>query len=322
MKIKRKGIVAALFIVIFIYLIALSKNLFIKSLVTQAATQITGADVRIKGLSFDILGSDIRIIGLKMYNPKGFPREILLDIPKVEVEYDLSALLKKRLHLTSAEINLKELVVVKDKEGKLNINSLKFMLKKAEKEAPVKQETQKNVPMHIDVLKLNIGRVIHKDFSIGEKPQVVVYDINIDKTYKNITNATQLITLMLTASLESTAIKGAQVYGIEAMAGIAVLPLGVASILTGKDSAESDFAATPERAYKASLNAMDGVGDIIKADEHAGYIKGQTQGAGVVIRISQKPGKKVNISVSARKYILPKPKIAEGVLYEISQKLK
>lgn len=291
-------------------------------MVAAGATQLTGAAVRIDGLSFDIFNSSIHINGFKMYNPAGFPKEILTDIPKIEVEYDLSALLKKRLHLPWVEIDLKEVVVIKNKEGRLNVNSLKFAQKKEQLQAQAKQKKQKIIPMHIDLLRLNIGKVIHKDLSRGEKPSVEVYNINIKKTYKNITGATQLVTLMLAASLEQTVIKGAEIYGIAAVVGVAVLPVGVASVFIGQDSAKADFDTNYERAYKVSLEALDELGDIIKTDERAGSIKGQIHGIEVVIKISKNTEKKIDIAVSARKYMLPKPNIAEGVLYEISQKLK
>ena len=317
---KKNKIIIAVFIIAFVYSVSLFKDTLIKSVVTAAAVQVTGAEVRIDSFSFDILDSSIHIRGLKIYNPAGFPREILIDIPRIEVQYDLSALLKKELHLPEAEIDLKEVAVIKNKEGQLNVNSLKFS-KKEEPKAREKQP-EKAMPMQIDLLKLNIGRVIHEDFSVGEKPSVQVYNININKTYKNITSATQLASLILAESLRSTAIKGAEVYGVAALAGVAVLPVGVASVFMGQDSAKADFDTNYERAYKASLEAMDELGDIVKADKNTGYIKGQTQGIEVVIRIVETTARKAAITVSARKYMLPKPKTAEGVLYQISQKLK
>lgn len=322
MKIKKDKIIIAVFIIAFIYSVSLFKNILIKSIVTAGATQVTGADVKIKDLSFDILDSSIHINGFQMYNPVGFPKEILIDIPKIQVEYDLSALLKKQLHLPWVEIDLKEIAVIKNRQGRLNVNSLKFAQKKEEPQAPAKQETQKTIPMHIDLLKLNIGRVIHKDFSVGEKPSVEVYNINIKKTYKNITGVTQLVTLVLAESFKLTTIKGAEVYGVATLVGVAALPVGVASVLISRDSAKADFDTNYGQAFRVSLEAMDDLGDIIKAAEQAGYIKGQIHGIEVVIKISKNTERKINIAVSARKYMLPKPNIAEGVLYEISQKLK
>lgn len=322
MKIKKRKVITGIFIIVFIYLIALFKNILIKSIVTAGATQVTGAAVRIEDLSFDIFDSSIHINGFKMYNPAGFPKEIFIDIPKIQVEYDLSALLKKNLHLPWVEIDLKEVSVIKNKEGRLNVNSLKFAREKEKPQLPDKQETQKIIPMHIELLKLNIGRVIHEDFSRGEKPFIEVYDININKTYKNITSVAQLITLILTESLKLTAIKGAEIYGVAAVVGVAALPVGVASVLIGHDSAKADFQTNYERAYKVSLEATDKLGDIVKSDERAGNIKGRIQGTEVVIKISKDTEKKINIVVSARKYMLPKPEIAEGLLYEITQNLK
>ncbi|MFH1269661.1 MAG: hypothetical protein ABIH75_01200 [Candidatus Omnitrophota bacterium] len=322
MKNKRRKFIIAFIIAGIIYSAVLYKNILIKSFVIAGVTQLAGAQVRIDGLSFDILDSSVHIKGFKMYNPEGFPKDVFIDIPKIEVEYDLSALLKKNLHLVSAKIILKEVVVIKDKEGKLNVNSLKFTQKKEGQQVEPKQGARKAMPMRIDLLKLEIGRLIHKDLSRGDKPVVEVYDINIKKTYKNISGATQLITLILAESLKPAAIKGAQIYGVTALAGVAALPVGVASALISQDTTRAVFQTNYERAYKASLEATDELGDIIETNERQGYIKGRIQGTEVIVKIYKKAENNTDIVVSARKYIFPRLKTAEGLLYEISQKVK
>ncbi|MFA5356649.1 MAG: hypothetical protein WC301_04520 [Candidatus Omnitrophota bacterium] len=317
----RKFIVAAI-IISAIYSALAYKDILIRSFVATTATQIIGANVTIQGLSFDMLDSSIHIKGLKVYNPEGFPREVFLDIPKIEVEYDLSALLKKDLHLVSAEIVLKEIVVIKDKQGRLNVNALKTDQKKKGLQDEAGPGTRKVMPMRIDFLKLDIGRLVNKDLSRGDKPVLHAYNINIKKAYKNITGVRQLMNLMLVESLKPAAIKGAQIYGVTALAGAVALPVGVASALIIQDSAKAVFEVSYEKAYQVSLDAADELGDIIKADQRQGYIKCRIQGIDVVVRVSKGPDNRINISVSARKYIFPRLKTAEGLLYEISRKLK
>ena len=42
----------------------------------------------------------------------------------------------------------------------------------------------------------------------------------------------------------------------------------------------------------------------------------------VIIKIAAKTDKAVEITVSARKYLIPQPQLAAGILYQISEKLK
>ena len=45
-------------------------------------------------------------------------------------------------------------------------------------------------------------------------------------------------------------------------------------------------------------------------------------GADVLIKLENTPARKIKVVVSARQYMLPKPEIAGGVLYQIGEKLK
>jgi hypothetical protein len=93
-------------------------------------------------------------------------------------------------------------------------------------------------------------------------------------------------------------------------------------VLTGRDGAKADFTTDTRKAFASSLEALDELGDIVKRDEKRGAIKGNIHGIEVIIKISHILDKKVTIAVSARKYLIPKPHIAEGLLYQISEKLK
>ncbi|MDD4939528.1 MAG: hypothetical protein PHI60_05160, partial [Candidatus Omnitrophica bacterium] len=98
MKFKKRKLITALLITLLLLL--LLKDAVIKTIVTAGLTQLTGAPVHIRTFSINFLSSSILAKGLKVYNPAGFPPgEILADIPNIELEYDRSALFKRRLHL-------------------------------------------------------------------------------------------------------------------------------------------------------------------------------------------------------------------------------
>ena len=64
--------------------------------------------------------------------PEGFPEESLISISFMEVQYDRSALMKKSVHITSLILHIDQVGIVKNKEGKLNVDSLKFIEKTKE----------------------------------------------------------------------------------------------------------------------------------------------------------------------------------------------
>jgi uncharacterized protein involved in outer membrane biogenesis len=296
---------------IFLVCITIFKNLIIKSVVTTAASRITGAPVHIDGFSLNILSSTIHISGFKMYNPSGFPEGILVSCPKIKAIYDRAALFKQKRHFLLVEIELKEMGLTKNKEGKLNVDSLKIARQ---------PKSSSSTPMQIDLLTLSIGRIVYKDYTIGTEPRVRVYDVNRYKSYKGIPTAQQLALLVLAEPMKAAAIKNAEIYGVAMLAGVAVLPVGVVATFIGKDSVRQIIDVSFEYAYEVSLEVVKRMGRLTKDDAPNGAIKANINGAMVALQLRKKADKKTEITISARKYMLPKPDAAGGVLYQILDK--
>ena len=166
---KKKQLIFCSIILCFLVL-AVIKDQAVKITVGLAAKKILGTDVAIGGLSLGIFRPRIVIKDLKVYNPQGFPKAALIDIPRISVEYDLPALLQKKVYLKRLELNLKNIIVLKNKDGKLNIDSLKVSEKE---DKPVKKQSA--MPFKIDYLVLTVGQVVYKDYSAGEKPRIDNY---------------------------------------------------------------------------------------------------------------------------------------------------
>ncbi|MGA2775658.1 MAG: AsmA family protein [Candidatus Omnitrophota bacterium] len=314
----KKILVVLIVIIIAFFTIGILKDQIIKSVVTVVATQVTGAPVHIDGFSLGLFKHSIRISASRMFNPSGFPRGILVDLPRINVDYDLSALLRKKLHLFNVEVELKEMDLVRNKEGKLNVDALKVVEEGKNKQG----KPSGQMPLQIDMLKLGMGRIILKDYSSEKEPVVKVYDIKLHKGYKNITSTQQLTALILTEPMKAAGIQGAQIYGVAMLAGVAVFPVALAATFTGKDSAAQDFAVDFDKVYNTSLAVLRRMGKVAKEDRNKGMINAEVNSAKVELRVNKKVGNKTEVFVSARRYLLPRPEVAGGILYEISEKLK
>lgn len=313
-----------IFAVILVVLLVLSglKNQIVKSTIAAGVATVTGAPAHIDSVSLGILKQSIDIKGFKLYNPKGFPNEILLDIPTIKINYDLGALLQKKLHMKTVEVDLKEMGVIKNKEGKLNVDSLKVVEQQKEAQ-PKEKKTQEMMPMQIDELVLSIGKVVSRDYTVGPQGSVQVFDVGIKrKTYKNITTAQQLISLILIESMKPTAIKSAKVYALNTIMGVGFLPAGVALTLAGKDYTQQDFDSSFEKVYDASLSIAQKMGKVTQENKEGGMIKALVNKNDVTIKIKKLTEKSTQLTVSARRLLLPKPDVAGGVLLEISERLK
>jgi hypothetical protein len=312
-----------IFIVVLICLsvIVILKDQIIKSVVSIAATKITGAKVEIGGFSLGILTQSVRIRDFKMYNPAGFPSGTIIDLPKVVVSCDLLSLLKGKLHLPLVEVELKELGLVKNTQGKLNVDALKVSQQQEPRKAQEKRPS-KPLAMQIDQLNLQMGRIVSKDYTVGKEPAVQVYDINFKKSYQNITSAQQLAVLILAESMKQAGIKGAAIYGVSVLAGLAVFPAAIAATFIGKDSMQQNLKVAASSLYDTSLSVLKRIGKIIKEDKPAVVIAAEVNGARVTVKLKQVSASSTQITISARKLGLPKPETASGVFYQISQEIK
>ena len=89
-------------------------------------------------------------------------------MPEIYVKYDLPAIMGGTIHLPEVRIALDEFMVVKNEKGELNLNSLK-VVQAQKKGSAEKEETKTGARMpkiQIDTLKLKIGKVIYKDYSV------------------------------------------------------------------------------------------------------------------------------------------------------------
>ena len=231
----KKILVIVLLVIAGLVVLSVVKDQALSSLISYSATKSTGARVQMGGFSLSIFKQAVKISNLTIDQPNGFGRGRLADIPLAYVKADIFASLGGKLHIPEAEFEIKELVLVKNKEGKMNVDSLSVAQKKEEKPAAEKQSGKK-VSFAIDLLKLKIGRVISKDYSTADQPVIKVYEVGLNKSYKNINSQRQLIALIITEPMKAAGIRGAAIYGVSALTGVAALPVAAAFTLFGRDS--------------------------------------------------------------------------------------
>lgn len=316
----RKKIMIVILAVVFLFGFCLVRDFFIKSLVGTIAASVTGAPTRVGGLSLSVIMQSVKISNFRMYNPEGFPREILVDIPRMGVACNLWALIFGKIHIRHLDLQIKEIGVVKNKEGRLNVDSLKISeAKPAEKE---KKKPGRQLAMRIDTVSLGMGRVVSRDYSVEGQPVVKVYDINLNKTYTNINSAQQLAALMISEPLKAAGIQGLKTYGASMLTGAAALPVAAALAFTDKDYVRETFSVTMERAYDAGLQAVKMAGNIIKEDKAGGIISAEVNGARVTFKLKKLSERSTEVTISARKSWLPQPETAAGIMYQLNKQLK
>ncbi len=192
-------------VVLIILGLFLFKNTIAKFTVSKGVNFITGLKLDIEEMKVGIFNTSVDIQGMKLYNPPNFTENLMVDMPQIYVDYDLKSLVKGKIHLENLKIDLRELIVVKNQDGELNLNSLK-VVKETKKEEPAEKKESQKREFQIDTLNLKIGKVIYKDYTNRETPSIREFNINIDKKYSNITDPYGLGSIIIVQALMNTTI--------------------------------------------------------------------------------------------------------------------
>lgn len=187
-----------------VFAIGLAKDMIIKGVVEGAVRQKTGFPLNIKSFRLGVLRSFVDIRGLELRNPSKFSERHMIDAPEIYVDYKIGSFLKGRAHFEEIRLSVREIVIVKNANGELNLNELKgsggtgSAKPAAEKPAGQKRSGKGGISaLQIDRLHLEIGKVVYKDFSGGGAPRIEEFPININETHENISGLDPVIGLIM-----------------------------------------------------------------------------------------------------------------------------
>ena len=202
---KKLGIVLIIILVVIVALV-LCKNTIARKATTAGIQAGTGLEADIGSMNVGLVDTLVGIDRFRLMNPPGFHDEVMIDMPEIYVNYDMGALLKKKVHLEEVRLNLKELLVVKNENGEINLNALKTTQKEEEKEPGEKKKEAEMLEIQIDVLDLKIGKVVFKAYTGGEAPVVREFNINVERRFENISDPRTIPNLIIVEALKNTPI--------------------------------------------------------------------------------------------------------------------
>lgn len=202
----KKLVICLSILIILIIGVSILKDVIIKGAIESIVYISTGLKMEIKELKVSISKTFIHIKDIVVLNPDNFQDKMMLYIPEIYIDYDLSSIFKKKIRLNDVRIDIKEFTVIKAQDGKTNIDSIKDLKKKSDSSQKQKKSTSKSLNLQIDKLSLKIGKIIYKDYSKGEEPVISEYKINLDSSYKNLTNPRQIMRIIAAKAIINTAI--------------------------------------------------------------------------------------------------------------------
>lgn len=187
-----------------------AKGVIAKMALSGGVRAVTGLKLEIRSLQVGVFRSRVHARGVRLHNPAGFPDPVMADLPELYVDYDLPAFFTGRTHLRELRVDLKEFTVVKDRQGRLNLDSLTAVKKAKEETGKPAREKKPARPgsFQIDQLDLKVGKVIYKDYSAGGEPSVRGFNVNLHEQHRNVNDPTALGALIVSRALFNTAIAG------------------------------------------------------------------------------------------------------------------
>jgi hypothetical protein len=174
-------------LVLLLVVLFLARNIIARKSVEIGAKKITGFPLEIGSIDLGLFSGKLDVHDVKLMNPSEFQEKMFVDMPQLYVDYRLGSMFSGAPHINDMLINIKQLVVVKNEKGDSNAMKLKGV---------VSSGGSSSTKYRVDKLRIHVGTVTLKDHSrmgLGDKN----YSLNIDATYYNITDSTDITRLVL-----------------------------------------------------------------------------------------------------------------------------
>jgi len=189
-------------LVIICVVLLLAKNIILKAAIENGVSLVTGLGLNMRTFKLGIMDTSLRIQELKIYNPKDYEEPVMLDMPEIFVDFNVTDIIKGTVHLESLIINLQKFNVVKNKDGDVNLNALKVVQEGEKKEEKPKEEKPKKKgkapQFQLDNLELILGSIAFIDYSGGRtQPSVNNFKFNISEKYHDISNPQVIMAIIL-----------------------------------------------------------------------------------------------------------------------------
>jgi len=189
--------------IVILLVLFLAKDYIAGMFLTFGVSSFTDLPASLQKVTFGFFDGKIDVKGFKLYNPtREFKDRVMLDIPELYMDCDVGSFLSGTKHLKEVKLNIRELVVVKNVDGELNIDSLKAIQTKGGKKEGSKQDFK----FKIDVLEMRVDKVVYKDYSRAGEPVVREFNIGLNERYTNITDPYSFASLVIFKALVNTSI--------------------------------------------------------------------------------------------------------------------
>jgi len=169
-----RTVVTLIFLFIVLVVVGvLLKDVIAKSLAERNLRNNTGMDAKIEKMEVGLATPTVSLEGLKLYNTPDFGGGTFLEMPELRIEYIPDGIRDGKLRLKTVRLHIAEVNIVKDKNGKTNVE----MLEKESKRKARGEKDKTDKPGidfgGIDTLYLTVGKLKITDLANPKNNQEI-----------------------------------------------------------------------------------------------------------------------------------------------------
>lgn len=337
---KKRIILFKVILIIFVFLggIYLAKDRILSLIVPQMISRMLGAEVDVQNVSLSFSEQSLIVEGLKVFNPSGFPEQVMLDVPFIHANIDVDSLFKHRIYLPFLKINIEAVNIDYNSKQVSNIKTA-FNIGSTRK-------GRASWSYQIDYLALIVGWIKVTKIKKTEKPDVSIHYIFDYRVYEDICDVKHLGDLLVVDAIKMAKIKDLTLMGVSSLSSSVIspikktgsfvglgsmtdvvpkgtakiantlfLPYEAAETLVGGRTVKVKLAAPPDRIYQVILNVFEQHHGVIKkSDEEKGRIIAKVESIKIDVRLKAVPGGTELIVVSTER-LSTKPHFSRALVY-------
>jgi uncharacterized protein involved in outer membrane biogenesis len=186
-----------------IVLVFLFRNVIAREIVEVGVKRMTGFPLQIGAVDLGVFGGKLQVQNLKLMNPPEFNEKLFVDLPLFQVDYHTFSMLTGSPHVKEVDVNVAEVVVVKNAKGQTNAQVLQARVSPPSSGGtPPKSGEQKpsasgGTHYRVDLVRVHIGTVRILDYSKGSKPTEKKITLNKDVVFQDVTESTSITALVM-----------------------------------------------------------------------------------------------------------------------------
>jgi hypothetical protein len=212
--------------------IALCRQIIAQKAVETVIKQTTGFPIRIESLQISPWESRFAAGGIQLFNPPEFSDRLFADVSRVYVDYEFGSLFCARAQITRADLDIREVVIVKNTNGHSNVEQLRGLSMRETEGRSVPR------PFQIDTLNLQIGRVVTKEYNSDGSCKESARVLDMRVTFRNVTEKTDINRRIFYAVLRRVWFGGTGVPANRNVSANTRVPIGAGEAAFAKKSSD------------------------------------------------------------------------------------